>query len=68
MAFILNDLTLTAKHGLATLTLHETVSGQNRAVYVIVPIPRRSRLTAAMLKKQATAQAKAALQAAAAVL
>jgi len=68
MAFILNDLTLAAKHGLATLTLHETASGQNRVVYVIVPMPRQSRLTAAMLKKQATAQAKAALQAAAAVL
>lgn len=68
MAFTLNDLTLTAKHGLATLTLHDDVGDKNRVVHVIVPIAHPSRLTLAMRKKQAKALAKTALQDAAAAL
>jgi hypothetical protein len=68
MAFTLNDVTLGSMVGLATLTLHETVKGKNAVVHVIVPIPHPSRLTPAMLKKQATTAAKDALQKAAAAL
>jgi len=68
MAFKLNDLTLGGMPGLATLTLHEAVKGQNRVVHVIVPVPHPSRLTPAMLKKQARTDAKDALQKAAAAL
>jgi hypothetical protein len=68
MAFILNHLSLDAMPGLAVLTLHETVNGKNRAVYVVVPSPHPSRLTPAMLKKQAKTAAKDALQKAAAAL
>jgi hypothetical protein len=68
MAFTLNDVTLGAMKGLATVSLHETVQGKNRAVHVVVPVPHPSRLTSAMLKKQARAAAKDALQKAAAAL
>jgi len=68
MAFIVHDITLQSNHGLATLTMHETQGKQNRVVYVVVPSPRVSRLTAAGLKKQARTAAKAALQAAATAL
>ena len=67
MAFMLNDVTIGAMPGLATVTLHETVKGQNRVVHVVVPMPH-SRLTPAMRKKQARSLAKAALQAAVAAL
>ena len=67
MAFIVNDVTVGAMAGLATVTLHETASGQNRVVHVIVPMAP-SRQTPAMRKKQARSLAKAALQAAAAAL
>ena len=68
MAFIVNDVTIEAKHGLGYVTLHETDNGQNRVVYVVVPLPKRSRLTAAMRAKAARAAAKEALQTAAAAL
>ena len=61
MAFIVNDVTIQAKHGLATVTLHESQGAQNRVVHVIVPLPARSRLTAAMRTKAARAAARDAL-------
>jgi hypothetical protein len=68
MAFTLNDVSIGTMPGLATLTLHETVSGQNRVVHIVVPIATQSRQTAAARKKQAMALAKAALRGAAAAL
>jgi hypothetical protein len=68
MAYILNDLTLGKMHNLATLTLHETVAGQNSVVHVVVPITPRVKLTTAQKKTMAKKLAKAALQEAATAL
>jgi hypothetical protein len=68
MAFILNDISLGAMPGLATLTLHENVAGKNRVVHVIVPFSPQRGLLLAAKRKQAKALAKAALQDAAAAL
>ena len=68
MAFTVNDVTIQAKHGLGYVTLHETQNGQNRVVYVVVPLPKRLRQTAAMRTRAARAAAKEALQTAAAAL
>jgi hypothetical protein len=68
MAFTLNDVTVGAMPGLASLTLHETAKGQNRVVHVVVPIAKQPRQTLATKKKQARTLAKAALEAAAKAL
>ncbi len=68
MAFIVNDVTIQTAHGLGYVTLHETENGQNRVVYVVVPLPRSPRQTAAARTKAARAAAKEALQVAARAL
>ena len=67
MAFILNDITTSINPALAALTLHETVSGQNRVVYVVVPMTG-NRQVATQRQKQAKTLAKAALRDALAAL
>ena len=68
MAFIVNDVSVQTKHGLAAVTLHETQGSQNRVVHVIVPLAGGGRQTAAMQAKAARSAAKQACQAAAAAL
>ncbi len=68
MAFIVNDVTIQAQHGLASVTLHETEGGQNRVVHIIVPVAFPARQTLASRRKTARAKAKEALQAAASAL
>lgn len=68
MAFIVNDVTLHSKHGLATVTVHEAQGRQNRVAHVVVPLPTRARLTPAMSRKAALKAAKETFLAAAAAL
>jgi hypothetical protein len=68
MAFIVNDVTVQTKHGLATVTMHETQGDQNRVVHVVVPLKSSPRQSALMRNKAARAAAKQALQTAAAAL
>jgi len=68
MAFIVNDISIKAEHGLATVTLHEKQGSQNRVVYVVVPLKTSPRQTAAARTKAARAAAKQACQTAAASL
>ena len=68
MAFIVNDITVQTKQGLATVTLHEEQGAQNRVVHVIVPLRTSKGQTAAMRRKAARAAAKQACQTAVAAL
>ena len=68
MSFIVNDVSIQAQHGLATVTMHEEQGSQNRVVYVVVPLKTSPRQTAAARSKAARTAAKQACQAAAAAL
>lgn len=67
MAFTLNDISIGINPALATLTLHDTVSRQNRVVYVVVPMTG-NRQVATQRQRQAKTLAKAALKDALAAL
>ena len=68
MAFTLNNISYGSLSGFAVLTLHETVSGKNKVVHVVVPEAPGSKMTPTARKRSARSLAKAALQDAAAVL